>query len=147
MKKIALFVLTAFAVAALVLALSPVGARADTGVFPTGTYTTTIDASDVTGLPSFFQALLIGEWKMIYNEDGSFEVHNLTTGQSAQGKYVVNPAVIVFTGKDAGELACLGAGVYKWTTTGNSLTFTAVSDQCLGRYIVFTSHPLVKQQP
>ena len=145
MKKIALFVLTAFAVAALVLALSPVGARADNGVFPTGTYTTTIDDGDVTGLPSFFQALLIGKWKMIYNEDGSFEVYNLTTGQSAQGKYVVNPAVVVFVGKDTGELACLGAGVYKWTVTDNSLTFTAVSDQCLGRYIVFTSSHLVKQ--
>ena len=54
MKKIALFVLTAFAVAALVLALSPVNARADSSVFPTGTYATTITAEDVAkyGLPS-----------------------------------------------------------------------------------------------
>jgi len=145
MKRIALFVLTAFAVTALVLALAPVSAKADAGVFPTGTYTTTIEAQDVPGLPSFFQAILIGDWKMIYKEDGSFEVYNLTTGQSAQGKYVVNPSVVVFVGKDAGELACLGAGAYKWTATKDSLTFTAVSDQCLGRYIVFTSHPLVKK--
>jgi len=145
MKKIALFVLTAVAVTALVLALSPVSARADVDVFPTGSYTTTITAGDVTGLPPFFQDLLIGDWEMTYKEDGGFDVYNLSTGQSARGKYVVNPAVVVFVGKDEGELACLGAGVYKLTTTGNSLTFTAVSDQCLGRYIVFTSHPLVKQ--
>jgi len=145
MKKTALTILTAVAVAALVLALSPFSARADVDKFPTGTYTTTITADDVAGTPPFFQDLLIGDWSMTYKEDGGFEVYNLTTGQSAQGKYVVNPAVVVFVGKDTGQLACLGAGVYKWTTTGNSLTFTAVSDQCLGRFIVFTSHPLAKQ--
>jgi hypothetical protein len=145
MKKLVLFVLTVLAVTALVLVLSPVSARADVDVFPTGTYATTITAADVAGLPPFFQDLLIGDWEMIYKEDGSFEVHNLTTRQSAQGKYVVNPAVVVFAGKDTGQLACLGAGVYKWTAPGNSLTFTAVSDQCLGRFIVFTSHPLTKQ--
>ena len=144
MKKIALFVLTAFAVVAFVLAFSPVSVRAENNVFPTGAYTTTITAEDVAGLPPFFQAILIGDWRMIYNEDGSFEVYNLTTEQYAQGKYVVNPAVVVFVGKDTGELACLGAGAYKWTATSDSLTFTVVSDQCLGRYIVFTSHPLVK---
>ena len=151
MKKIASFVLTALAVTALVLALSPVSARADAGVFPTGTYTTTITAADVAkyGLPSPYPELLIGNWEMIFNEDGSFEARNLVTGQSGQGAYMANPAVLIF-GKDTGELACIppGHAAYKWSVSGDTLILTGASDQndrCWGRYIVFTSHPLVKQ--
>jgi hypothetical protein len=146
MKKIALFVLTALAVAALVLALSPVSAGAQSDAFPTGTYITTITYEDVAYLPVVFQELLMGEWQIIFYEDGSFEVSNQTTGKSTQGNYVVNPAVVAFPGgKPTDELSCRGAGVYKWTETGGYLTLSAVNDVCGGRYIVFTSHPLESQ--
>ena len=148
MKKIALFVLTAFAVAALVLALSPVNARADSSVFPTGTYATTITAEDVAkyGLPSPYPEILVGDWEMIFSDDGSFEVTNTSTGQSGQGAYFTNQTVLIF-GKDSGELACYSPAyaVYKWSASGNTLILTAMSDRCWGRYIVSTSHPLVKQ--
>jgi hypothetical protein len=151
MKRIALFVLTAFAVTALVLALAPVSAKADADVFPTGAYTTTITAEDVAkyGLPSPYPEILVGDWEMIFNEDGSFEVRNLDTGQSGQGTYMANPAVLIF-GKDTGELACIppGYAAYKWSVSGNVLTLTGaseVNDRCWGRYIVSTSHPLVKK--
>jgi len=151
MKRIVLFVLTAFAVAALVLALSPVSARAGGGEFPTGAYTTTITAEDVAkyGLPSPYPEILVGNWEMIFNEDGVVEVANLTTGSSGQGAYLANPAVLIF-GKDTGDLACIppGNAVYKWSASGNTLTLAAasdMSDHCWGRFIVSTSHPLVKQ--
>jgi hypothetical protein len=151
MKKIASFVLTALAVTALVLALSPVSARADVDVFPTGTYTTTITAADVAkyGLPSPYPEILIGNWELIFDEEGGFEVRNLTTGQSGQGTYMANPAVIIF-GKDTGELACIppGHAAHKWSASSNTLTLTGaseVNDRCWGRYIVFTSHTLVQQ--
>ena len=151
MKKIVLFVLTALAVTALVLALSPISARADSSVFPTGIYTTTITAEDVAkyGLPSPYPEILIGDWEITFGADGMMEVANLSTGQSGQGTYTTNPAVLTF-GKDTGELACPrpGDAVYKWSANGNTLTLTATSDRsdrCWGRYIVNTSHPLVKQ--
>jgi hypothetical protein len=151
MKRIALFVLTALAVTALVLTLAPVSVSAKADVFPTGTYTTTITAGDVAkyGLPSPYPEILIGDWEMIFNEAGSFEVRNLDTGQSAQGMYMANPAVLIF-GKDTGELACIppGHAAYKWSASGNTLTLTgasAVNDRCWGRYIVSTSHSLVKK--
>lgn len=151
MKKIALFVLTAFAVTALVLALSPVSVRADQGAFPSGTYTTTITAEDVAkyGLPSPYPEILIGDWEMFFGDDGSFTVRNLTTGDSGQGSYMANPVVLIF-GKDTGELACIppGHAAYKWSASGNTLILTGASDQndrCWGRYIVSTSHPLVKK--
>jgi hypothetical protein len=152
MKKIALFILTVFTVTALVLTFAPVvNARADYGVFPTGTYTTTITLADVEkyGLPSPYPEILAGDWEMIFNEDGSFEVRNLDTEQSGQGVYFTNHAVFIF-GKDSGELGCYSPAyaVYKWSASGNMLTLTAASegsDRCWGRYLVSTSHPLVKQ--
>jgi len=148
MKKIALFVLTAVAVTALVLALSPVSARADVDVFPTGTYTTTINLADVEkyGLPSPYPEILVGDWEMIFGDEGSFEVRKLGINLSAQGTYLANPAVLIF-GKDSGELACIPPGntAYKWSVSGETLTLTETYDRCWGRYIVFTSHPLVKQ--
>jgi len=151
MKRIALFVLTALAVTALVLALSPVSVRAERSVFPTGTYTTTITAEDVAkyGLPSPYPEILVGNWEMIFGEDGSWEITNLRTGQSGQGTYMANPAVLIF-GKDTGYLDCIppGDAVYKWSASGKTLILTATSDRsdrCWGRYIVNTSHPLVKQ--
>jgi hypothetical protein len=153
MKKIALFVLTALAVTALVLALSPVSVRAERSVFPTGTYTTTITAEDVAKyeLPSPYPEILVGDWEMIFGEDGSWEIANLTTGQSGQGSYFTNQTVLVF-GKDSGELNCPSPAyaVYKWAASEDILTLALAndhsqSDRCWGRYIVNTSHPLVKQ--
>ena len=151
MKKIVLFVLTALAITALVLALSPVGARADSGVFPTGTYTTTITEEDVAkyGLPSPYPEILVGNYELTFNADGSSEVTNLTTGASGQGAYFTNHVVLIF-GKDSGELNCASPAyaVYKWSASGNTLILTAASeysDHCWGRYIVFSSHPLVEK--
>ena len=151
MKKVVLFVLAAFAVTALVLALAPVSAKADAGVFQAGTYTTTITAEDVAkyGLPSPYPEILIGDWEMFFGDDGSFTVRNLTTGDSGQGSYMANPVVLIFS-KDTGKLACIppGHAAYKWSMNGNLLTLigaSEVNDRCWGRYIVSTSHPLVKK--
>ncbi len=150
MKRSELFQLAAVAVAALVMALLPVGARADGSEFPTGTYTTKITAEDVAkyGLPSPYPEILIGDWEIVFRDDGMFGVTNITTGDAAQGIYRANPTVLVF-GKDSGELACIppGNAVYKWTASEDVLTLMALdgySERCWGRYIVFTSHPLVK---
>jgi len=151
MKRIALFVLTAFVVTALVLALSPVSARADKDLFPTGTYTTAITLADVSkyGLPSPYPEILVGYWKMSFGENGSFEIQKLGTDLSAHGTYMANPTVLIF-GEDTGELACIppGHAAYKWFVSGDTLLITGASEQndrCWGRYIVSTSHPLVKQ--
>ena len=151
MKKIALSVLTALAVTALVLALSPVSAKAGSNVFPTGRYTTTITTEDVAkyGLPSPYPEILIGDWEMTFDEGGKSEVKNLTTGQSGQGAYFANQTVLIY-GKDSGELDCYSPAyaVYKWYATGDTLFLKAVSegsDRCWGRFIISTSHPLVKK--
>jgi len=150
MKKISLFVLTASAVAALVLALSPVSAGAKGDGFPTGTYTKTITYDDVAkyGLPQIYHDILEGKWEIVFREDGMMVVTNLTTGQSGQGAYFANQTVVIF-GKDSGELDCYSPAyaVYKWSVSGNTLTLTAASDgsdRCWGRFILNTSHPFVK---
>lgn len=150
MKRNILFLIAAIAVATLVLVFSPVHARADGKGFPTGRYTTSITAEDVAeyGLPSPYPEILIGDWEIIFREDGNYEVANTTTDDTAQGTYLANPSVLVF-GKDSGTLACNppGSAVYKWAASGDTLTFNALggySERCWGRYIVFTSHPLVK---
>jgi hypothetical protein len=153
MKRIVLSLLTALAVTALVLALSPVSAGAQSDAFPTGTYTTTITYEDVAkyGLPPIYHEILEGEWELTFNADGSFEVRNTATEASAQGAYFANQTVFIY-GKDSGQLACYSPAkaVYKWSVSGDTLTLTAVSEhseRCWGRYIVSTSHPLVKIEP
>lgn len=150
MKKNILYVLTSVAVAALVLAFSPVSAGADAVVFPTGTYTTTITAEDVAkyGLPSPYPEILIGDWVMTFKADGSNEAINTTTGASGQGVYFTNHAVLIY-GKDSGELSCPSPAhaVYKWTANGDTLILKAVSEmseRCWGRFIISTSHPLIR---
>ena len=152
MKRIALFVLTVLTVAALALAFSPASVKADTGVFPIGTYTTTITAEDVAkyGLPSPYPELLIGDWELTFRANEVVDVANLSTGQSAHGMYMANPVMLIWEGKETGELACMhpGNAAYKWSAGEDTLIFTGASEQndrCWGRYIVSTSHPLVKQ--
>lgn len=150
MKGNNLFLQAAVAVAALVLVLSPVGARAEGSEFPTGKYTTTITYDDVAkyGLSPEYHAILEGDWKLIFGADGVSMATNLTTGAFGQGAYIANPTVLIF-GKDSGELDCIppGNAVYKWAASGDVLTLNALggnSERCWGRYIVYTSHPLVK---
>lgn len=150
MKRIVLFILTGLPVTVLVLSLSPLTARADKSAFPTGTYTTAITLADVEkyGLPSPYPEILVGDWEMIFRANGIVDVINLSTGDSAQGVYFTNQTVLIF-GKDSGVLDCDSPAyaVYKWSTSGSALILTAASegsDRCWGRYIVNTSHPLVK---
>ena len=151
MKKIALFSLTAAVLAILILIPLPVHAGEHGYAFPTGTYTTTITLADVQkyGLPSPYPEILVGDWEMVFHEDGTFEISNLTTGQSGQDTYMANPVVVIFGGKSTGELACLppGSAAYKWSAYADTLVLKGASemnDRCWGRYIVSTSHPLVK---
>lgn len=150
MKRITLFVLTVLTVAALTLTVSPASVKADKGAFPTGTYTTTITAEDVAkyGLPSPYPEILIGNWEMVFGEDGIVTVTNLSTGQSGQGAYFSNQTVLIF-GKDSGDLNCYSPAyaVYKWSLSGHTLILTAASDgsdRCWGRFIVNTAHPFEK---
>jgi len=113
--------------------------------YPSGEFATTLAEADVpSAVPAEFVPLLVGGWSVRFEEGGQANI--LKEGQVvAQGSYLVNADELAF-GEDTGPMSCSADGVnegkYQWQLEGDTLTFTAVADDCLGRYLVLTSHPL-----
>jgi hypothetical protein len=72
-----------------------------------------------------------GEFEITFSDDGTHTVKE--NGRVVvKGNYTVSEDQIVITDKE-GELACQGAGKYKWKVEGTSLKFEKVEDDCDGR--------------
>lgn len=107
-----------------------------------GRYTTTISDADVP--PEMKEA--VGNWELNLGDEGQF-----TTSRNGEvvvtGNYAVTGDQMTFSDTD-GAMACEGpqaAGSYIPALDGATLTFTLVDDECAGRRIILTSHPLTKQ--
>jgi hypothetical protein len=135
----------------------PVGASAKSDGFPTGTYNTTITAEDVAkyGLPSI---LSLSSWIGVLENDSSARMDDLKFVNTDHG--TIRCSGRLFCKPDSAHLRQRtranwrvtrpAYAVYKWSVSGNTLTLTAASEhseRCWGRYIVSTSHPLVKIEP
>ncbi len=125
--------------AALVLLAAGVFAAAAASATgsPTGTYGATI-----TGKP----AALNGRWQVEF--------------RARQGLHIVRNGMVVVVGTASprtgrtlkihdrsGPYACSvaeGDGLYAYSLAGRRLTFTAISDRCVGRKLVLTTKPFLK---
>jgi hypothetical protein len=130
--------------------------------FPLGTYTTELTRADIpAAVPAQFVPNLVGRWETTFAEGGRHTVFK--DGQLViEGRYAATQNQIVLY-QDKGPFACdiqerdprpfvpPGAtagphsGVYNWTFDGQRLTFTRVFDDCGGRILFFTAHPLAKR--
>ena len=111
-------------------------AAAGTGL-PSGTYHATI-----TGKP----AALNGRWQLEFRANRGLRIVR-------NGQIVVVGTASPLGGRRlkihdrSGPYACStaeGDGVYGYALAGRRLTFTAVSDRCVGRKLVLTTKPFVK---
>ena len=105
---------------------------------PSGTY-----AATITGKP----AALNGRWQVEFS--ASSQVLRIVRN----GKVVVVATASPLASRRlrihdrSGSYACSrseGDGVYGYALAGRRLTFTAVSDRCVGRKLVLTTKPFLK---
>jgi len=114
-----------FALALVFFLAGSVGAAAQTGDFPIGSYQG-------------------GPFTITFEEGGAFRVMH-SSGAGVTGTYKISGDQIEFTDQE-GELVCQGsAGKYKWKLGRDSLIFSVVDDACDGRTEALTSEPLVKK--
>jgi hypothetical protein len=105
---------------------------------PSGSYTATI-----TGKP----AALNGRWRLDFRAAGAVNIVR-------NGAVVVRGTALPLSGARvklhdrSGPYACSkaeGDGTYRYRLTGSRVTFTALSDRCVGRTLVLTTKPYTRQ--
>lgn len=93
-------------------------------VDPTGTWKMTIMDPDGNAI-AVSLTFEDGTYKSDIGMDGSIDI---------EGTYTLNGDQITLTDKpDSSPMACKEEGVYKISITGNKLSFSTVSDNCMGR--------------
>lgn len=119
-------------------------APADLATFPSGRFTTTITAQDVTN-PDL--ASNVGYWVITFEPKNTASgSYNVTVDDMliANGHYHLKQQQITFSDD---SLACRGAGNgrYSWTFDGSQLTLTPIEDRCEPRKFVLSVHPYTLQ--
>jgi hypothetical protein len=104
---------------------------------PQGTYRTTI-----TGKP----APLDGKWQLKFLSGST--VHMVRNGKLVIVAKAIRIGIRRLRLSDlSGPYACSkaeGNGVYTYRLAGGRLTFTVISDKCIGRKLVLTTKPFLK---
>lgn len=103
-----------------------------------GTYATTIQPTDVTGVEA---KRLIGLWQLTIRGDGLITVVTPPGAKAStlRSQYQVEEDRMITTAFASNR--CSGVGVYRWSREGPALRFTLVSDACPLRVTIFTAHP------
>lgn len=164
-KTVRFVMVTVFLVIATEFSI-PVGqitSAATSATFPLGTYATELTRADLpAAFPPQFVPLLVGRWENTFAEAGRHTI--IKDGQLViEGQYAATQNQIAFY-KDTGPLGCdskagdtrpfippgysqtAHSGTYTWAFDGRTLTFAKIADECGGRVLVLTSHPLVKRR-
>ena len=108
-----------------------------------GTYTTSINEADVP--PEGKD--LVGIWEIMLSDQNQFTASKSGEIQ-ARGTYLVQNDHVSFADQD-GPNACpkeQAAGTYQVSYDVDTVTFTAVDDQCAGRKIILSSHSLMRKK-
>jgi hypothetical protein len=106
-----------------------------------GTYTTSISEADVP--PEGKD--LVGIWEIMLSEENQFTAAKSGEVQ-ARGTYLVQNDHVSFADQD-GPNACpkeQAAGMYQVSYDAETVTFTALEDQCSDRKIILTAHALTR---
>jgi hypothetical protein len=84
-----------------------------------------------------------GTWMINFSNATSGKVHLTWNGKHAGGgTYVISGSTITLTPKKGG--GCKTKGKYRFMLSGNTLTFTTISDSCTDRRDVLTYGPWTK---
>lgn len=102
-----------------------------------GTYTTTISTSDQPGSGG---VEAVGTWLLTLDGNGTLDLASLTNGDQGRSitQYQVSGGQFITTALT--DTTCSGTGLYEWSRTGATLTFSVVSDPCPLRVAIFSAH-------
>ncbi len=101
-----------------------------------GTYTTTIKTNDLAGSGGG----AVGTWLLTLDGNGTLDLASLTNGDQGRSitQYQVTGGQFITTALT--DTMCSGTGLYEWSRTGTTLTFTVLSDPCPLRVAIFSAH-------
>ncbi|MEP6973734.1 MAG: hypothetical protein ABI869_06290 [Actinomycetota bacterium] len=102
-----------------------------------GTYTTTISKSGLTGSG----AGAAGTWLLILDRSGTLDLASLTNGNVGRSVTQYQATQNGFLTTALADGSCTGLGTYTWSRSGSVLTFSVVSDPCPLRVAIFSSQP------
>jgi hypothetical protein len=123
------------------LAFTPASRGKGAPEFPHGTFATTIARGDVPpDLPDETANVLASAWEITFSDSGKL-VARKDGAEVVRGDYAATATSVVFS-NDAGEYACGVTGTYAWKLDDKNLVLTKTADDCAGRAVVLTVHPL-----
>jgi hypothetical protein len=124
------------------LAFTPFSRVKSAPEFPHGTFTTTITRGDVPAdIPDETANVLASVWEITFSDSGKL-VARKDGAEVVRGDYTATATSIVFAANDAGEYACGVNGTYAWKLDDKNLVLAKTADDCAGRAVVLTVHPL-----
>jgi len=106
-----------------------------------GTYTTTIRPSDLTG----GGAGAAGKWLLTLDRNGTLDLASLTNGDGGRSVTQYQATQNEFLTTALADGPCSGLGTYRWLRSGSDLTFSVVSDPCPLRVAILSSQPWTLQ--
>jgi len=90
---------------------------------PLGKYTTNVKAP----------ARLKGVWVLNFAKGGTYTITN-NGAVVVRGRFTSTSRI--YFSNETGPAACPQFGVYAWKRAGKTITFTKISDSCIGREVV-----------
>lgn len=135
-----------FAISIVVLAVITAGCSFEPKAFPPGTYFTTIEEADIpSSFPTEIVPIVVGNWELQFTSDGLYTV---TKGGQVvvEGTYTSTADQIVMTDQK-GQYACTvppdePTATYRLVFQDISMQFSTAEDNCPGRNLALTAHPL-----
>ncbi len=115
-----------------------------------GTYSSIIEAADVTQLKDVPADQFVGKWTLTFAEDGTYTVQHQGV-EHIKGTFALKGETLTLTDR-SGDYACLegdapAVGEYRLKHDGKLLIFTAVKDAaCPGRAAALTLKPYTAEE-
>ncbi|MGH2561164.1 MAG: hypothetical protein ACRDJH_19015 [Thermomicrobiales bacterium] len=97
---------------------------------------------------------VIGQWRISFNADGSYEMERLDIGPVVSGSFTVDGSIVTIT-DESGLIACsnpvaaradqgdVATGTYEFTRSGENLSLTPLEDNCATRRLVLGTRELI----
>jgi hypothetical protein len=114
-------------------------------MIPDGTYATTIARADApSGMSAGLADSVSGTWTLAIA--GGHFVARLNGAEVVSSDYhSIGNQQIHFPTNDTGPMACHLDGVYRASVVDHEIRYEKVRDECTGRALVLTAHPLKMQ--
>ncbi|MGH2530783.1 MAG: hypothetical protein ACRDJW_00625 [Thermomicrobiales bacterium] len=101
-----------------------------------------------------FGPTVIGQWRVSFNADGSYEMERLDIGPVVSGSFTVDGRVVTIT-DESGLMSCsnpvasradlgdVSTGSYEFTLSGENLSLAPLEDNCATRRLILSTREMI----